>query len=84
MEISWGSWFISFGILKTQKYASVGQEPAGVPAFHTKCMGKKDFKETGYVVVEGGRKTYSLASKVKVAPYTSQLRLGSGAVSESR
>jgi len=48
------------------------------PAFHTGCMGKKDFKDTReYVGVEGGRKAYSLASKVKVASYTSQLCPGS-------
>jgi len=41
-------------------------------------MGKKDFKDTReYVGVEGGRKAYSLASKVKVASYTSQLCPGS-------
>lgn len=51
------------------------------PAFHMEWIGEKDFKIGAYAWVEGGRKAYSLASKVKVALHTSQLCFGSRVVS---
>lgn len=67
-----------FQVLLTEKQAPETQQQAGIlstPSSPPHCVGR--MAGTEKVGVEGGRKVYSLASKVKVASHMNQRCLGS-------